>query len=75
VRVNAVAPWYVRTPLAEPVLNDPARRGPILARTPLGRVGEPEDVAEAVGFLCSPAARWITGVVLPVDGGFSALGL
>lgn len=75
VRVNAVAPWYVRTPLAEPVLSDPARRGPILARTPLGRIGEPEDVAEAVGFLCSPAARWITGVVLPVDGGFSALGL
>jgi Tropinone reductase 1 len=72
VRVNAVAPWYVRTPLVASVLDDPEKRAAILARTPLGRVGEPEEVAQAVLFLAD--ARWITGVVLPVDGGFSALG-
>lgn len=72
VRVNAVAPWYVATPLVAEVLADPVKRAKILERTPLGRVGQPEDVAEAVLFLAS--ARWVTGVVLPVDGGFSALG-
>lgn len=75
IRVNGVAPWYVRTPLAEPVLADPTRRDAILARTPLGRVGEPHDVARAVAFLASPASAWITGVTLPVDGGFMALGV
>lgn len=54
IRVNTVAPWYVRTPLTEPVLGDPARREAILARTPLGRVGEPEDVA---GRWCSWRCR------------------
>lgn len=75
IRVNAVAPWYVRTPLAEAVLKDPEKHARILARTPAGRVGEPHEVAAAIGFLASPAASWITGVVLPVDGGFSVLGL
>jgi Tropinone reductase 1 len=74
VRVNAVAPWYVRTPLAEQVLADPVKAASILERTPLGRVGEPEDVARAVAFLLMPASSWITGAVLPVDGGFLALG-
>ena len=75
VRVNLVAPWYVATPLAAAVLEQPEKRAAILARTPLGRVGQPEDVARAVAFLASPAAGWITGVTLPVDGGFLALGL
>lgn len=75
IRVNAVAPWYVETPLAAAVLEDPEKRARVLARTPAGRVGEPEEVAAAISFLASPAASWITGVVLPVDGGFSALGL
>jgi tropinone reductase I len=72
IRVNAVAPWYVRTPLVEEVLADPEKCAAILARTPLGRIGEPSDVAQAVLFLAD--APWITGVVLPVDGGFMALG-
>ena len=61
--------------LAEAVLQVPEKRAAILARTPLGRVGEPEDIARAVAFLALPASGWITGVCLPVDGGFLALGL
>ena len=75
IRVNAVAPWYINTPLAGPVLNDPVRLAAILARTPLGRVGEPAEVAAAAAFLCMPAASYITGQCLAVDGGFSAGGV
>jgi Tropinone reductase 1 len=75
IRVNAVAPWYIRTPLAEPVLNDPFRLGLILARTPLGRVGEIEEVAGLTVFLCLPAASYITGQCIAVDGGFSVGGV
>lgn len=70
VRVNAVAPGWIRTPLTAPVAADPVRSRPILERTPLGRWGEPDDVAGPVLFLCSDAARFVTGVVLPVDGGY-----
>lgn len=71
IRVNAVAPGWIRTPMTETVRNDPAREAPILNRTPLGRWGEPEEVADVVLFLCSAAARFVTGVILPVDGGYS----
>lgn len=74
IRVNAVEPWYTNTPLAAPVLEDEERRARIVERTPLGRIAEPEDVAAAAAFLCMPAARHITGICLPVDGGFLASG-
>jgi tropinone reductase I len=74
VRVNAVAPWYIRTPLAKPVLDVDAYRAAVLERTPLGRIGEPEEVASAVAFLCMPAASYITGQCLAVDGGFTIYG-
>jgi 3-oxoacyl-[acyl-carrier protein] reductase len=67
VRVNAIAPGYITTELTD-VLND-EQRGLILGNTPLGRLGEPEDVARAVRFLCSDDAAFITGEVLLVDGG------
>lgn len=70
IRVNAVAPGWIATPLTRPLQDDPARSGPILARTPLGRWGTPADVAGPVLFLCSDAARFVTGTVLPVDGGY-----
>ncbi len=75
IRVNAVAPWYIRTPLAEPVLNDPERLQKILATTPLGRIGEPEEVASVVAFLCMPAAGYVTGEVVTIDGGFAVAGV
>lgn len=70
IRVNAIAPGWIATPLTQALQDDPARSGPILARTPLARWGQPEDVADPVVFLASDAARFITGVVLPVDGGY-----
>ncbi len=74
IRVNAVAPWYIRTPLVEPLLSDPAIMQRILDRTPMKRVGEPGEVANAVAFLAMPASSYITGQCLSVDGGFLAYG-
>ena len=70
IRVNAIAPGWVRTPLTRALQEDPARSEAILARTPLRRWAEPEDIAGAALFLCTPAARFITGAIVPVDGGY-----
>jgi Tropinone reductase 1 len=75
IRVNTVAPWYTRTPLVEPVLARPEALAAILARTPMGRIAEPHEVATAVAFLALPAASYITGQCLSVDGGMSIQGL
>ncbi len=70
IRVNAIAPGWIATALTQALQDDPARAAPILARTPLGRWGTPDDVAGPVLFLASAAAAFVTGVVLPVDGGY-----
>jgi NAD(P)-dependent dehydrogenase (short-subunit alcohol dehydrogenase family) len=71
IRANAVLPGLVRTPLMEPVLARPGVAEAFVAQTPLGRVAEAAEVADVVAFLASPAARWITGAALPVDGGMA----
>lgn len=72
VRVNAIAPGWIATEMSRKAMEgDPERKEKILSRTPLGRFGEADDVGMAAVYLCSPAARFITGVVLPVDGGAS----
>lgn len=73
LRVNAIAPGWIATDLTRPLVEDPARSAPILARTPLARWGTPGDVGGVVVFLASDAARFVTGAILPVDGGYLAV--
>lgn len=70
IRVNAVAPGWIATPLTQALQDDPQRAAPILARTPMKRWGTPADIAGPVMFLASPQAQFVTGVILPVDGGY-----
>jgi gluconate 5-dehydrogenase len=72
ITVNGVAPTFVETELVRPYLDDPAFRGPLEARIPLGRVGQPRDIVGPVVFFVSPAAGFVTGQVLYVDGGVTA---
>jgi Tropinone reductase 1 len=74
IRVNAIAPWYIETPLASAVLRNEVYLNEVLSRTPMNRIGQPEEVANAVAFMCMPAASFITGQCLAVDGGFSVYG-
>ena len=74
IRVNAVAVGLTFSRMNEATFANPAWTEPTLARTPAGRLGQPEDVAGAVLFLTSPAASWITGQTLPIDGGYSVMG-
>lgn len=70
VRVNAIAPGWIFSEMSKKALeNDPARKAKVLSRIQMGRMGQPEDVGWAAVYLCSPAARYVTGVTLPVDGG------
>jgi NAD(P)-dependent dehydrogenase (short-subunit alcohol dehydrogenase family) len=73
IRVNAVAPGWIATPLTQALQDDPEKSRPILGRTPMARWGTPEEVAGAIVYLASPAARFVTGAILPVDGGYLAL--
>lgn len=70
IRVNAIAPGWINTPLTKALQEDPKRSEPILSRTPLGRWGEPDDLLGGVAYLSSPLARFVTGIVLPIDGGY-----
>lgn len=71
IRVNAVAPGFIDTPMSAGVRSSPEFYDRISQRTPMGRWGEPHHIAGPVLFLCSTAAAWVTGVILPVDGGYS----
>lgn len=72
IRINAIAPGWIATELTRPLVEDSARAEPILSRTPMRRWGTPHDVAGPVVFLCSDAARFVTGIILPVDGGYAS---
>jgi Tropinone reductase 1 len=74
VRVNAVAPWYIRTRRTSDSLADPDYYDEVIARTPMRRVGEPDEVAAAIAFLCLPASSYVTGECIAVDGGFLRYG-
>ncbi len=73
IRVNAIAPGWIESELTRPLVEDPARSASILARTPMGRWGKPDDVGGVVVFLASEAARFVTGAIIPVDGGYLAV--
>ena len=74
IRVNCVTPWYINTELARQVLKDEAYLKSVVERTPMGRVGEPAEVAGLVVFLCLPISQYISGQIISVDGGFTRNG-
>jgi NAD(P)-dependent dehydrogenase (short-subunit alcohol dehydrogenase family) len=72
INVNAIAPGYVKTDLTQDLIKDPEKNKYALMRTPIGRWGDPNDLAGAVVWLASAAGDWVTGGVFPVDGGYTA---
>ncbi len=74
IRCNAVAPGWIKTNMSRVMWEDPEQADPIAARTPMGRWGEPQELGDVVGFLCAPESRFITGVMIPVDGGYAISG-
>jgi NAD(P)-dependent dehydrogenase (short-subunit alcohol dehydrogenase family) len=74
IRVNAVAPGWIKTNMSRMLWEDEAMAAPIAARTPLGRWGDPQELGDVIGFLCAPESRFVTGVLLPVDGGYCISG-
>ncbi|KAJ7947593.1 Tropinone reductase-like [Quillaja saponaria] len=75
IRTNSIAPWIIKTPLADPLLKDENVVKEMVSRTPLRRIGEAKEVSSLVAFLCMPAASYITGQTICVDGGFTVNGL
>jgi NAD(P)-dependent dehydrogenase (short-subunit alcohol dehydrogenase family) len=73
IRVNAVAPGWIATEVTRGIVEDPVRSAGILGRTPMKRWGDPRDIGDVVAFLCSDAARFMTGTVVPVDGGYASV--
>lgn len=72
IRTNCIAPGFIKTKMTAKALDsDPARKEKVFSRTPMGKMGQPEDIADAIFFMCSTEAKFITGTVLPVDGGNS----
>lgn len=75
IRVNAIAPGWVATPLTDKIQKNPKAMGVISERTPLGRMGKPEEIAAVVAFVSMPVASYLTGAVIPVDGAMSAFSM
>ncbi|MBK8944545.1 MAG: SDR family oxidoreductase [Ignavibacteriae bacterium] len=74
IRVNAIAPWYIDTPLVENLMKDEEYLKAVIERTPMKRIGKPEEVASLAAFLCMDKASYITGQTIAVDGGFTIYG-
>jgi len=74
IRVNAVLPGWIQTSMGRNATQEESYRSSILGRTPAGRLGDPDDLAQVIRFLCSDGSRFVTGAVIPVDGGYSCSG-
>lgn len=74
IRCNAVAPGWIKTNMSRMMWDNPEMADPISARTPMGRWGESQELGDVIGFLCAPESRFVTGVLIPVDGGYSISG-
>lgn len=74
IRCNAVAPGWIKTNMARVMWENPELADPVSARTPMGRWGDPQDLGDVIGFLCAPESRFVTGVMIPVDGGYAISG-